>query len=646
MPCLQSSLHHPILISVFLWVSFRCTLARPSLVISGHEALPDDDLSPVGSGPEPMLNLNIGTAPYASDILQDGVASQAFEDTGAAPQIVSRIGQDSISSSAQNDAVGLAELDAAVRKRSISSDDLARARKTSDVQSIQNSEGARRDIKMVSTGFKQIQEISNRLPKKCRNVKDDVVVESGMRNKSDVVLGGLATPSWSPTATRALAVLGAPESLLAFAVHLGKGAILSAPKLEVSDAEILAVQFIEKDDEDDSPSLVESDALTTVFIAQHFCKRQGSARVSVELPLVSGGSSDYRAGEHLCPGPAQPVVFSYMKSCTGKAFLRDKTGSLAPIRQIDASQNAAKSLWKKVVAADDENVVDLIRKQEVSSEAPWSNIVPTGGVRTFVIVLVIVVVAIGVFEFGTIWVNKKVKQALADMGPEVFGVKTTLDHLFISLSGGHFSYCVRNWTFHNPPGNYEGPYLIRIAEVRIWLNVTKMICSCFNEIEVVSLIINGLSAEVEVDGYVMGQPNIMVVLKKMEANNKQFKEDMDKLKTDLHHTGIDPHEVLKGLEGHIQNILSRVKLQEVFIGGITYHLSTKLGGIKTALADLEFHNFTEHHGDQGRDSVGAKNIAYFLGHEIFAALARDIGGVEVDHGRFENMISSIKQWIK
>merc|ERR1712196_80106 len=117
---------------------------------------------------------------------------------------------------------------------------------------------------------------------------------------------------------------------------------------------------------------------------------------------------------------------------------------------------------------------------------------------------------------------------------------------------------------------------------------------------------------------------------------------MKKLKQDMSHTGIDPHEVLKSIEERVQSVLARVKLKEVFIGGITYHLSTKLGGIKTALADMEFHDFTEHHSEEGRNAVGAKNIAYYLGHEVFSALAKDIAGIEVGHDRFANMLSSIK----
>jgi hypothetical protein len=331
------------------------------------------------------------------------------------------------------------------------------------------------------------------------------------------------------------------------------------------------------------------------------------------------------------------VVFAYKKVCAETPIAADINLHLRRPKLLPLNR-------KKDQVAAETHLVNLIGKARDSPyNPPWGGLIPGGGARVIVLTVLILGVLTFIFEYGVFWVNQKLKAVLGKMGPQVFGVKTELGHIGISFAGGQFTYVMNDWIFHNPPGDYQGPYLLKIEEARVWLNFSKLICSCFSKVEVRSLIIRGLDVEVEVDGYFSGQPNIQVVLKKMQANNREWKQNLDKIKDDYSHVGIDPHEVISGIERRINRVLSKMTLKEVFIGNIFYSFASKLGGVKVALAEVDFHDFTEHHNYEGRECTGAGNIAYYLIEEIFSALAKDLAGMEVGHERFQEMLSSVKK---
>merc|ERR1719373_153318 len=129
----------------------------------------------------------------------------------------------------------------------------------------------------------------------------------------------------------------------------------------------------------------------------------------------------------------------------------------------------------------------------------------------------------------------------------------------------------------------------------------------------------------------------------MQANNKEWKDNLEKIKEDYGHVGIDPHKMISAIERRIDRVLSKMTLKEVYVGNITYSIGSKLGGFKVALAEVQFDDFTEHHSTPGRECVGVKNIAYHLTQEILSALARDIAGMEVGPDRFQEMVKSLKK---
>jgi len=73
--------------------------------------------------------------------------------------------------------------------------------------------------------------------------------------------------------------------------------------------------------------------------------------------------------------------------------------------------------------------------------------------------------------------------------------------------------------FTNPEGGeYQAEHFMKIDEVKVWFNMTKMIRTCGRELEIRQLIARNIKVNVEKEGYVFGNSNISEVMKQMEKN--------------------------------------------------------------------------------------------------------------------------------
>jgi hypothetical protein len=449
---------------------------------------------------------------------------------------------------------------------------------------------------------------------KCRDVRQDVVIESGLQGHADVFSDGRIASAWAPVSAASPAsnfVLPAAEQVAVFVMRTGQVASMTRPSISVSDPSILSVELAKKVSKDGIAAAADGDPV--VLVSKHFCKTAGVATVTIELPLQKKEAAVTPIP--FCAGQPAPVVLSYQKTC-------------AP--QSHALGDFMKAFSLKLPERD--KLLALSRSRD---GPPWKGIIPTGGARTVLLVSLILGLSIVMYEFGLYWFGHKIKKALIDMGPVMFGCEATVDHVALSFWGGHLTYTLKGLHFANPPGgDWQNPTFMNITEVKVWINVYLLVTTFAQVIEIRQLVVRHIQANVEVDGYLYGQSNISTVLAQMEKNNKKFVSDLEHIKA-TH--GIDAAKIWGSVNSWIKRQMERVTLKEVVIEGISYSASTKSLGMEMAIADMDFHDFSEQH-----NATGVTAIAYFLTHAVLEGMAEDLAGVELGHGRFEGLINSFK----
>jgi len=448
---------------------------------------------------------------------------------------------------------------------------------------------------------------------KCRDARQDVVIESGLQGHADVFSGGQTASSWATSSTSSF-VLPPAEQVAVFVARAGEAASLTRPELSVSDPSLLTVELTERKNEGGMSTGADTNAV--VFVSKHTCKKAGTATVTISLPLRKAEAASMV--DQLCPGSLAPVVFSYKKACAPPShvlgnFMIALTAKLPPQDKLLALHGRS------------------------ADGAPWHGIIPSGGVRTVVIIMLLLGFGVVMYEFGTYWFSQKIKKMILEMGPVMFGCEANIDHVSLSFWCGHITYTIQGLRFANPEGvECSKPYFMKIDEVKVWFNVYKLFTTFGRELEIRQLVARHIQANVEVDGYVYGESNISKVMGQMEKNNKVFVADLARIKENH---GIDAAQMWSNFETWMKGVAERITLQEVLMEGIGYSFSNKALGMEVAIADMEFHDFSAQH-----DAVGMSKISYYLTHAVLEGMAEDIAGVEFGHGRFEGVVNSIKRW--
>lgn len=465
-------------------------------------------------------------------------------------------------------------------------------------------------------------EMSHAQPMKCRDVRREVVVESGLQGFADVFSGGRTAFQWAlPSATTSGSspfVLPTEEQVVVFAVRTGLGTSLAWPKLAVSDPSIVKVELAEKDGGNAG-----ADGKPVIIFSKHFCKRAGVVTVAIELPLQANEVT--RSSTPLCPGTLAPVTFAYQKACSAPG----QTHSMF-MKALDSDLPARNHLL--AVAT----VVPTALPVAVPTEKPWAGIIPNGGVRAVVICVLVILALVVAYEFTTHWLSGKIKEAIIEMGPVMFGCQIKIDHVGFRISPRRLTYTLQGMHFANPEGGaYQKPYFMNIEEVQVWIRLWRIIVTCGKVIEIKQLVARHITCNIEKDGIFFGQSNIDQVKTQMEKNNQEWLADLERIKNDH---GIDAAKIWDNFEKWAHGVASRVTLQEVFIEGIGYSLSNKAFGMEVAIADMEYHDFSRQH-----NAVGVPAIGYYLTHAVLEGISQDILGIEFGHGRFEGLVDNIKR---
>lgn len=448
----------------------------------------------------------------------------------------------------------------------------------------------------------------------CRDLAKQVVIESGLRGYADVFANGHASALWAPASTGQRATLAATEPIAAFVLRTGTGLVLGRPKLMVSDASILTVQLAER--RADPATASSAKDKQKVLLSKHFCRKSGEATVTVELSFLKVDAED--SPQRPCTSPVAPAIFSYQKVCAAPGSALGDLPHTRPQRGLEAEFERA------LVAKPKMKPLGLVHHRSLPDRAPWHGIVPSGGGRTVLLVVLIFALIAVLYEFGTYWLSQKIKKTVLEMGPQVFGLGTFIDDVNFSLWYGQMTVTIRGFQLSNPPGHWKGEYFLRVNEVRCWMNMYKMATTFLREIEIRQLLMRDMQINVEVDGYFAGETNLNAVLKTMEKNNKQWIKDLDEIQKKH---GIDAAGLWKKFTHRVKDIMKGLTVNELTIEGIGCSASTTgLGGAEIALKPIHEKDFSTTH-----NAVGLVPVARQIATEVIEDLISELAGKGLGH---------------
>jgi len=455
--------------------------------------------------------------------------------------------------------------------------------------------------------------ISGVQPVKCRDARQDVMIESGLQGHDNVFSAGRTDSSWLPGSNFVLPSL---EKVVVFAVRTGQGALLAQPNVAVSDASILSVALAESTVK--GGKTAGKDAEPVVFLSNHFCKKAGIATVTVTLPLQKDNA--VASSTALCAGSLAPIVFSYQKACAPpvphsmKTFVKGLTAEIPKTDKLHA----------------------LHTELPVHNDRPWKGIVPFGGARVVLLVVLILVLGVIIFEFSSYWMAQKMKMFIIDLGPRMFGCEITMQSVNLGWSWGRLTYTMKGLRLGNPEGDYTTEFFMQIDEAKVKWNMTKMLCTWGREIEMRQMTAKHIHMNIEVDGYLYGVPNIKKVMAQMEKNNKEWVQSLADIKS-AH--GIDAAWHWDQIAQAGRRVADRVTLKEASSQGIDYTFQSKAIGCEVAIPDMHFDNFSEQY-----NAVGMRSVMHHLTNCVLQGVASDIAGVDFGHGGIEVLVNSVKRW--
>lgn len=252
------------------------------------------------------------------------------------------------------------------------------------------------------------------------------------------------------------------------------------------------------------------------------------------------------------------------------------------------------------------------------------------------LVVLILVLGVILFEFGSYWMAQKMKAVIIDLGPRMFGCEITMESVVLGCYWGRLTYTMKGLRLGNPQGEYTTEYFMHVDEAKVKWNMTKMICTWGREIEMRQIVARRIHINIEVDGYLYGVPNIKKVMAQMEKNNKDWVQSLADMKS-TH--GIDAAWHWNRISQWGHRVADRVTLKEAVSEGIGYTFQSKAIGCEVGIPDMNFENFSEQY-----NAVGMRSVVHHLADCVFQGVASDIAGVDFGHGGFETILSSVKRW--
>jgi hypothetical protein len=188
------------------------------------------------------------------------------------------------------------------------------------------------------------------------------------------------------------------------------------------------------------------------------------------------------------------------------------------------------------------------------------------------------------FYYGAMMLGASIKSAIETFDRKFIGVDIEIGDLSVALCSGRID--MHGLQVKNPEG-YKSPYLLNASSVVIDLNVRALVFSFGKRIEVDVLELQDIDCIVEYDRALGGTSNVDRVMEHLNHDDKPSEKKAKKVQEMVNETGKAPPKKAVGNE---------ILLHKVLFSKIGARVATSLGGVRVALGDITFDDFSKENG--------------------------------------------------
>lgn len=234
------------------------------------------------------------------------------------------------------------------------------------------------------------------------------------------------------------------------------------------------------------------------------------------------------------------------------------------------NDNLHKRLSQKLMAQGAQSTMDV-------PEVPWW-VVLCVSIAFCLLILVLI------FYFGAMLMGRSIKSAIETFDRKFIGVDIEIGDLSVAICSGRVD--MHGCQVKNPEG-YKSPYLLNASHVVIDLNTWALISSFGKRIEVDVLELQDIDCIIEYDKALGGTSNVDRIMEHLNHDTKPSEKKAQQVQEIVNETGKAPPKKEAG---------SEILLHKVLFSQIGARVATKLGGVRVALGDITFNDFSKENG--------------------------------------------------
>lgn len=209
--------------------------------------------------------------------------------------------------------------------------------------------------------------------------------------------------------------------------------------------------------------------------------------------------------------------------------------------------------------------------------------VPTWVLVTVCIIFVVLFLML-MFYFGAQMAGRAIKSAIETFDRRYLGVDVEIGDLSVSICSGRID--IHGCEIKNPEG-YKTPYLLNAGSVVVDINMWALFKSFGHTIEVDVLTLEDIDCIVEYDKAFGGTSNVDKIMEFLSHDEKPSEKKAKKMEEVVNATGKAPPKKAASQE---------IVLHKVSFTGIGARLATKLAGVRFAIGDMNFDDFSKEQG--------------------------------------------------
>lgn len=243
------------------------------------------------------------------------------------------------------------------------------------------------------------------------------------------------------------------------------------------------------------------------------------------------------------------------------------------------------SLHEEVDSAIDAQLRNRVSKM-LAAQGTTATTVPSIPWWVLLIVCIgfVLLICMMLTSFGAAMLGRSIKSAIETFDQKFLGVDIEIGDLSVAICSGRVD--MQGFQVKNPEG-YKSPYLLNASTVVIDLNVVALVTSLGKRIEVDVLQLDDIDCIVEYDKAFGGTSNVDRVMEHLNHDAKPSEKKAKQVESVVNETGKAPPKKAPSKEIVMHNVL---------FSDIGARVATKLGGVRVAIGDIKFDDFSKENG--------------------------------------------------